>query len=74
MSSYTLFSYTVIRTSGEGFQDKQPYLCGLVEDNLGKHEVVYLDRFDGQKKVSIGAKVELKTIDENGLKIYGLVE
>ena len=73
MSTYKLYSYTVIRTSGADFSEKTPYLCGLIEDEAGDRKVVYLGAYTEGMRVHIDDRVEFKQTLETGLEEYSLV-
>lgn len=67
---YTLYSFTVIRSSSEAFQNKVPYLCGLIEDSSGTRKVAYLGAYEAGMPIEIGAKVSYNHREENGLDVY----
>jgi uncharacterized OB-fold protein len=70
LMEYVVYSFTVIRTSSEEFQEMTPYVCGLLEDQRGKRKVVYMGHYDESKPIQIGRSVVMDHVDPSGIEVY----
>ncbi len=69
---YTIYSYTVMRSSTLDFQDKVPYLVAILNDNnTGRRQTEYVRGYQDGMAINIGDAVNI-SISEHGEKIFSL--
>ena len=65
----TIYTYSIIYSAAQAFQDKTPYVVAVVEDTAGKR----LARVEGYREnfpVKIGMEVKFLKEDDAGNAVY----
>ena len=69
---YTIYSYTVMRSSTLDFQDKVPYLAAILkDDNTGFRQTEFIHGYEDGMEIHIGDTV-CAIVNENGEEIFSL--
>ena len=71
MKKYKIYTYTIIRSAAQGFEDKTPYLIAILEDERGDRTTKMISGWTNDIKVAIGMDVEEQGSDIN--KKYYLI-
>jgi uncharacterized OB-fold protein len=64
-----LYTYSVINVASVAFQDKVPYLVGIIETEKERF-LTYISGYHEQQEIHIGADMVFDYETENGYAVY----
>lgn len=65
----TIYTYSVVHSGIEAFQEKTPYVLAVVEENR-QRRMARIEGYTGKTAISIGMEVSFLTEDERGNPIF----
>lgn len=65
-----IYTYSIVYSAAEAFQEKTPYVVAVVEDSENNRRLVRVEGYNEAIPVSIGMEVDLLQIDEAGNPVY----
>lgn len=72
MDKIAIYSYSIVYSSTEEFNDKTPYLTAILEDEKGERFASLVDGYKGGVTVAVGQIVKCIGEDDNGKATYSL--
>ena len=64
-----VYTFSIIHSATEAFQDKTPYVVAVVEDTAGKR-LARVEGYSEKVPVKIGMDVMLSKVDDAGNAVY----
>lgn len=68
-----IYTYSIVRSATEAFQDKVPYVIAVVETSVGRH-LARIEGYQEKTPVEIGMEVAFSRVDEGGNPVYSFWE
>lgn len=73
MKRTVIYTYSIVYSSCELFQDQTPYVTAILEDEAGRRFPAFLGRYPEGKAVAVGQEVDFQGYDRDGDAVYRLI-
>lgn len=73
MKRAVIYTYSIVYSSSELFQDKTPYVTAILEEESGKRFPAFLGGYPEGKEIVMGQEVDFQGYDQNQKAVYCLV-
>jgi uncharacterized OB-fold protein len=73
MKKPVIYTYSIVYSSSELFQDKTPYVTAILEDESGKRFPAFLGGYPEGKAIVIGQEVDFQGYDQNQKAVYTIL-
>lgn len=64
-----IYTYSIVHSATEAFQDKVPYVIAVVENSDGRH-LARIEGYNEKTPVEIGMEVAFSRDDQDGNPVY----